>query len=117
MNNGYMPCGAYEDSSAPFNQEDRADKVFDVKVCCFLDAIGKFESDNYDDETGEYQGTNMEAVRAFAKQNITPVMLIQEYKECLKEKLSRTTAKSERNYLNARIEACNMWQSEEIDEG
>lgn len=138
----FYPAGAYNDSSAPYNQSDIPEEEFEVTCSQSLSRTASVWTNNYipgeegvdwetDDEGHSYAShwhddpdtsdTNW-ADEWHDNDHYTPIQLIGLYKETLKEQLKSwegmedsTTAKATIRRIEHLIEECNDWTEDETE--
>lgn len=138
----YYPAGAYNDSSAPYNQSDIPEEEFEVTCSQSLSKTVSVWTNNYipgasgvdyerDDEGGIYASpwnedpdtsdTNW-AEEYHDNDHYTPIQLIALYKETLKEQLKSWegmeetyAGKREIRHIEHLIEECNDWTEDETE--
>lgn len=132
----YFPAGAYNDSSAPWNQSDPEEKEFSVLCSQTLSKSATVLTDDYtpgdsgvdyepDGEGGYYSSTwqdpddtsdtNWEAAY-HDNDHYTPIQLISLFRKHLEEELNNSNIPQNRiNKYKHLIEECGGWQEDEVE--
>ena len=121
---GYYPPGAEYDPRAPWNQEETPEKAFDISVSQTLSKNTEVTTNDYvhvvdQDEDGYYEydetsDTDWDA--AFEEEHLTPIQLIEKFKEMLTTHLPDPVVDTKRykefKYL---IKECEGWEDDETE--
>lgn len=132
----YFPAGAYNDSSAPYNQSDPEEKEFSVLCSQTLSKSATVLTDDYtpgdsgvdyepDGEGGYYSSawqdpddtsdTNWEAAY-HDNDHYTPIQLISLFRKHLEEELNNSNIPQNRiNKYKHLIEECSNWTEDEVE--
>ena len=116
---GWYAPGTEFDPRAPWNQVDTPDCKFDCVAQFEISKSTTIESNNYideDDGEGYYRDTsNIDWRDEYYKQHLTPVQLINRFKEYLEAELTKTTDKSKQREIEHLICECEGWDSVDDD--
>ena len=98
----YYPAGAYNDPRAPYNQESVSPEVIHTDV--WYTMRNNFHIENRNDNLCE----------DYKDQIYTPVELMQDYIELLREKLKADISALEKSRIKFRLECAEGWIEDDV---
>ena len=118
----YYPLGAYNDPSAPWNEESIPEKDFDVNVWQTLQKPVTITTDMYDREYDEEDGsTHYDTSMTNWKEEFhnndyhTPLQLLGLFKQYLQENLDQGIVFKSPRFTEDLIEECSGWEEVDMD--
>lgn len=100
---GYYPPGAEYDPTAPYNQSEPEEQMYDVKASFTLTTIAAVSTENYDD-------VGMCDPKEYLEQHMTPLQLIEQCRRLAKEAMAHAETFRERSRLVRIISECDGWE-------
>lgn len=121
IESGYYPPGAEFDPNAPWNEQEVPERTFDVCVSQTLSKNTKVLTNDYDLEPTEEGCTdittsNTNWKRAYEREHLTPLQLIEEFKSLLTNHLPDPVVDLQRYKRFKRlIKECEGWEEDETE--